>query len=122
METDQFQKRGLQNTDWGTKFIYPVIPNECADYSEVSVSAPVMDITIILWCPTETVVLRQEWLLQIYGTASITSEEDEMMKKEREIIEILEKEERWRYSSNTTSEEKDIGEEEYDVLYCTSVA
>ncbi|PNF42876.1 hypothetical protein B7P43_G12896 [Cryptotermes secundus] len=46
----------------------------------------------------------------IYGTASITSEEDEMMKKEREIIEILEKEERWRYSNNTTSEGKDIGE------------
>jgi F-box protein 20 len=61
-------------------------------------------------------VFRQEWLLQIYGTASITSEEDEMMKKEREIIEILEKEERWRYNSNTTSEEKDIGKEGNDIL------
>jgi hypothetical protein len=59
-------------------------------------------------------------LLQVYGTASITSEEDEMMKKEREIIEILEKEERWRYSNNTTSEEKDIGEEGNDIFYCTS--
>jgi F-box protein 20 len=49
-------------------------------------------------------------LLQIYGTASITSEEDEIMKKEREIIEILEKEEQWRYRNNKTSEEKDIGE------------
>jgi F-box protein 20 len=48
-------------------------------------------------------------LLQIYGTASITSEEDEIMKKEREIIEILEKEEQWRYRNNKTSEEKDIG-------------
>ncbi|XP_069698666.1 uncharacterized protein smash isoform X2 [Periplaneta americana] len=46
----------------------------------------------------------------IYGTASITSEEDEIMKKEREIIEILEKEEQWRYRNNTTSEENDIGE------------
>jgi F-box protein 20 len=55
-------------------------------------------------------------LLQIYGTASITSEEDEMTKKEREIIEILEKEERWRYSNNTTSEEKDIGKEGNDIL------
>lgn len=61
-------------------------------------------------------MFRQEWLLQIYGTASITSEEDEMTKKEREIIEILEKEERWRYSNNTTSEEKDIGKEGNDIL------
>lgn len=38
------------------------------------------------------------------------------MKKEREIIEILEKEERWRYNSNTTSEEKDIGKEGNDIL------
>jgi hypothetical protein len=59
-------------------------------------------------------------LFQVYGTASITSEEDEMMKKEREIIEMLEKEERWRYSNNTTSEEKDIGEEGNNVFYCTS--
>ncbi|XP_021942763.1 uncharacterized protein LOC110841474 isoform X4 [Zootermopsis nevadensis] len=46
----------------------------------------------------------------IYGTASITSEEDEIMKKEREIIEILEKEEQWQYRNIKTSEEKDIGE------------
>lgn len=55
-------------------------------------------------------ILSQKCLLQIYGTASITSEEDEIVKKEREIIEILEKEEQWRYRNNTTSEEKDIGE------------
>lgn len=46
----------------------------------------------------------------IYGTASVTSEEDEIMKKEREILEILEKEEQWRYSSNTNSGGKGIGE------------
>jgi len=49
-------------------------------------------------------------LLQIYGTASVTSEEDEIMKREREILEILEKEEQWRYSSNTNSGGKGIGE------------
>lgn len=70
------------------------------------------------WFPTKTTVFRQEWLLQIYGTASITSEEDEIMKKEREIIEILEKEERWRYSNNTTPEEKDIGKKGNNSLCC----
>jgi F-box protein 20 len=85
-----------------TKFINPAISNESANYSE-------------------TVVLIQKLLLQVYGTASITSEEDEMMKKEREIIEILEKEERWRYTNNTTSEGKDIGEEGNDILCCISV-
>lgn len=48
--------------------------------------------------------------MQIYGTASITSEEDEIVKKEREIIENLEKEEQWRYGSNMPSGGKDIGE------------
>ena len=48
--------------------------------------------------------------MQIYGTASITSEEDEIMKKEREILEILEKEEQWNDSSNTNSGGKGIGE------------
>jgi len=46
----------------------------------------------------------------IYGTASVTSEEDEIMKREREILELLEKEEQWRYSSNTNSGGKGIGE------------
>jgi hypothetical protein len=48
--------------------------------------------------------------LQIYGTASVTSEEDEIMKTESEILESLEKEEQWRYSSNTSSGEEGIGE------------
>nr|CAD7587588.1 unnamed protein product [Timema genevievae] len=47
---------------------------------------------------------------ELYGNASITSEEDEISKREREIIEILEKEEKWRYGSSTTSEQNDIGE------------
>jgi F-box protein 20 len=46
----------------------------------------------------------------IYGTASVTSEEDEIIKREREILESLEKEEQWRYSSNTNSGGKGIGE------------
>jgi F-box protein 20 len=48
--------------------------------------------------------------LQTYGTASVTSDKDEIMKKEREILEILEKEELWRYSSNTNSGGKGVGE------------
>jgi F-box protein 20 len=48
--------------------------------------------------------------LQIYGTASVTSEEDEITKKEREILENLEKEEQCRYSGNTNSGGKGIGE------------
>jgi hypothetical protein len=48
--------------------------------------------------------------LQIYGTASVTSEEDKIMKKEREILEILDKEEEWRYSSKTNSRGRGIGE------------
>nr|CAD7433359.1 unnamed protein product [Timema monikensis] len=47
---------------------------------------------------------------ELYGNASITSEEDEISKREREIIEILEKEEKWRYGDSTTSEQNDIGE------------
>lgn len=39
--------------------------------------------------------------MQPFGNASSTSEEDEIIKKEREIIEILEKEEQWRYGTNT---------------------
>nr|CAD7397661.1 unnamed protein product [Timema cristinae] len=45
---------------------------------------------------------------ELYGNASITSEEDEISKREREIIEILEKEEKWRYGDSTTSEQNDI--------------
>jgi len=38
--------------------------------------------------------------VQVFGNQSVTSEEDELMKKEREIIEELEKEEKWRYGQN----------------------
>lgn len=41
------------------------------------------------------------YYFQPFGNASSTSEEDEIIKKEREIIEILEKEEQWRYGTNT---------------------
>lgn len=42
---------------------------------------------------------------QPYGNPSITSEEDEITKKEREIIEVLEKEEEWRYGKALTAPE-----------------
>ncbi|KAJ1531716.1 hypothetical protein ONE63_000382 [Megalurothrips usitatus] len=48
-----------------------------------------------------------------FGNASSTSEEDEIIKKEREIIEILEKEEQWRYGTNTIlspSDHHQVGE------------
>lgn len=35
-----------------------------------------------------------------FGTSVTSSEEDEILKKEREIIEVLEKEEQWRYGNN----------------------
>ncbi|XP_066998777.2 calponin homology domain-containing protein DDB_G0272472 isoform X2 [Anabrus simplex] len=47
---------------------------------------------------------------ELYGNASITSEEDEITKKEREIIEILEKEEQWRYGNNKLNQQDSIGE------------
>lgn len=35
-----------------------------------------------------------------FGASVTSSEEDEITKKEREIIEVLEKEEQWRYGNN----------------------
>lgn len=35
-----------------------------------------------------------------FGASVTSSEEDEITKKEREIIEVLEKEEQWRYRNN----------------------
>jgi len=35
-----------------------------------------------------------------FGASVTSSEEDEITKKEREIIEVLEKEEQWRYGDN----------------------
>ncbi|KAL0276043.1 UNVERIFIED_CONTAM: hypothetical protein PYX00_003716 [Menopon gallinae] len=46
---------------------------------------------------------------ETFGNTSITSEEDEILKKEREIIEVLEKEEQWRYGSKNNGK-NDIGE------------
>lgn len=48
---------------------------------------------------------------QTFGNTSITSEEDEILKKEREIIEVLEKEEQWRYGNKNShsAEQNDIG-------------
>ncbi|XP_052119951.1 uncharacterized protein LOC113204576 isoform X8 [Frankliniella occidentalis] len=49
----------------------------------------------------------------LFGNTSSTTEEDEIMKKEREIIEMLEKEEQWRYGTNTIlspSDHHQVGE------------
>ncbi|KAK3922898.1 hypothetical protein KUF71_001557 [Frankliniella fusca] len=50
---------------------------------------------------------------ELFGNTSTTSEEDEIIKKEREIIEMLEKEEQWRYGTNTIlspSDHHQVGE------------
>lgn len=44
-----------------------------------------------------------------FGASVTSSEEDEITKKEREIIEVLEKEEQWRYG-NDREQNSDIGE------------
>ncbi|XP_043280431.1 uncharacterized protein smash isoform X3 [Venturia canescens] len=44
-----------------------------------------------------------------FGASVTSSEEDEITKKEREIIEVLEKEEQWRYGNNR-EQNSDIGE------------
>ncbi|KAK0174027.1 hypothetical protein PV328_007146 [Microctonus aethiopoides] len=44
-----------------------------------------------------------------FGASVASSEEDEITKKEREIIEVLEKEEQWRYG-NDREQNSDIGE------------
>ncbi|XP_015594565.1 protein piccolo isoform X2 [Cephus cinctus] len=44
-----------------------------------------------------------------FGASVTSSEEDEITKKEREIIEVLEKEEQWRYGNNH-EENSDLGE------------
>lgn len=44
-----------------------------------------------------------------FGASVTSSEEDEITKKEREIIEVLEKEEQWRYENNPEID-SDIGE------------
>lgn len=46
---------------------------------------------------------------QTFGNTSTTSEEEEIIKKEREIIEILEQEELNRYQSNSQNDQDNIG-------------
>lgn len=53
-------------------------------------------------------VITQLCCVQTYANASTTSEEEEIVKKEREIIELLEREEINRYSSNS-QEKENIG-------------
>ncbi|XP_015124520.1 trichohyalin isoform X3 [Diachasma alloeum] len=50
-----------------------------------------------------------------FGASVTSSEEDEITKKEREIIEVLEKEEQWRYGSDR-EQNSDIGEKLADKL------
>lgn len=59
-------------------------------------------------------LIKNFFFPQIYGNdASITSEEEELIKKEREIIERLEKEEEWRNKKEIdTKEEITIGNSE----------
>ncbi|XP_049783513.1 uncharacterized protein LOC126184904 isoform X2 [Schistocerca cancellata] len=54
---------------------------------------------------------------EIYGTASIASEDDEIAKKEREIIETLEKEEQWQHGHSPHNHEENIGEELTEKLW-----
>ncbi|XP_011302556.1 interaptin isoform X2 [Fopius arisanus] len=50
-----------------------------------------------------------------FGASVTSSEEDEITKKEREIIEVLEKEEQWRYGSDR-EQNSDLGEKLADKL------
>lgn len=47
--------------------------------------------------------------MQIYANVSVTSEEDEIIRKEREILEILEVEERRNYETDNKRDYSDLG-------------
>lgn len=49
-------------------------------------------------------------VLQTYANTSTTSEEDEIIKKEREILEILELEEQRHYETESKNEYNNLGE------------